>query len=66
MLLVAITCCVCFALKALKLPVFIDFINIQWIIFMNYIIVYHFIYIYIIRSAIYVFSVKKGGGGQRI
>ena len=31
---------------------------------MDYIIVYN--YIYIIRSAIYVFSVKKGGGGQRI
>ena len=29
---------------------------------MNYIFVSHFEYIYIIRSAIYVFSVKKGGG----
>ena len=41
---------------------FIAFINIQWIIFMDYIIVYN--YIYIIRSAIYVFSVKKGGGRE--
>ena len=29
---------------------------------MDYIIVYN--YIYIIRSAIYVFSVKRGGGGR--
>ena len=44
MLLVALTCYVCFALKASKLPVFIDFINIQWIIFMDYIIVYKYIF----------------------
>ena len=33
---------------------------------MNYIIVYHFEYIYLIRSAIYVFSVKKGGGAENL
>ena len=31
---------------------------------MDYIIVYN--YIYIIRSAIYVFSVKKGGGAENL
>ena len=30
---------------------------------MNYIIIYHMKYIYIIRSAFYVFLVKRGGGG---
>ena len=64
MLLVALTCYVCFALKASKLPVFsyeltlLTFnVSYLWIIS----------YIYIcIRSAFYVFSVRKGGGGSEL
>ena len=62
-LLAALTCYVCFALKALKLPVFsyeltlLTFsVSYLWIISYIY-------YIYVVQFTY--FSVKKGGGGQR-
>ena len=62
MLLVAITCYVCFALKASKLPVFsYELTLLTFSVSYLWIISYIYIYIYI-RSAFYVFSVRKGGG----
>ena len=61
MLLAAVTRYVCFALKALKLPVFsyeLTFLTFS----VSYLWIISYIYIYI-RSAFYVFSVRKGGGG---
>ena len=62
MLLAALTCYVCFALKALKLPMFsyeLTFLTFS----VSYLWIISYIYIYIyIRSAFYVFSVRKGGG----
>ena len=63
-LLAALTCYVCFALQALKLLVFsyeltlLTFsVSYLWII--SYICIY-------IRSAFYIFSVRKGGGGGAV
>ena len=60
-LLAALTCYVCFALKALKLPVFsyeltLLTFSVSYLWFISYIYIY-------IRSAFYVFSVRKGRGG---
>ena len=52
-LLVALTCCVCFALKALKLPVF-SFELTLLIFSVSYLWIISYIYIYI-RSAFYLF-----------
>ena len=60
MLLAALTCYVCFALKASKLPVFP--MNRLYYHSVFYIYGLYHIYLYIC-SAIYVFSVRKGGGG---
>ena len=62
-LLAALTCYLCFALKALKLPVFsYELTLLTFSVSYLWIISYIYIYIYI-RSAFYVFSVRKGGGG---
>ena len=62
MLLATLTCYVCFALKALKLPVFCyELTLLTFSVSYLWIISYIYIYIYI-RSAFYVFSVRRGGG----
>ena len=61
MLLAAVTRYVCFALKALKLPVFSYELTLLTFS-VSYLWIISYIYIYI-RSAFYVFSVRKGGGG---
>ena len=65
-LLVALTCCVCFALKALKLLVFsfeltlLTFsVSYLWII--SYIYIYIYIYTYVVH---FTYFCEKGGGGQ--
>ena len=62
MLLAAVTRYVCFALKALKLPVFSYELTLLTFS-VSYLWIISYIYIYI-RSAFSVFSVRKGGGGQ--
>ena len=63
MLLAAVTRYVCFALKALKLPVFsFELTLLTFSVSYLWIISYIYMYIYI-RSAFYVFSVRKGGVG---
>ena len=64
MLLAALTCYVCFALKALKLPVFSYELTLLTFS-VSYLWIISYIYIYI-RSAFYVFSVRKGGGGSEL
>ena len=66
MLLAAVTRYVCFALKALKLPVFsFELTLLTFSVSYLWIISYIYIYIYI-RRALYVFSVRKGGGGSEL
>ena len=62
MLLAAVTRYVCFALKALKLPVFSYELTLLTFS-VSYLWIISYIYIYI-RSAFYVFSVRKGGGSK--
>ena len=65
MLLAALICYVCFALKALKLPVFSYELTLLTFR-VSYLGIISYIYIYI-RSAFYVvFSVRRGGGGSEL